>query len=100
MDETVMVVSEYIKWCEQKEIPTKKVKVFPNSKPWVTKELKETICRKREAYLNNDIGAGRQIQKELGQQIRKAKSEYKDKIELLFRGGYMHDAWKGLKSMA
>nr|KAG5691046.1 hypothetical protein BaRGS_003076 [Batillaria attramentaria] len=31
MDETVMVVSEYIKWCEQKEIPTKKVKVFPNS---------------------------------------------------------------------
>nr|KAG5697965.1 hypothetical protein BaRGS_030278 [Batillaria attramentaria] len=31
MDETVMVVSEYIKWCEQKEIPTKKVKVFPNN---------------------------------------------------------------------
>ena len=32
------VISSYINFCENMLIPTKMVKIFPNSKPWTTKE--------------------------------------------------------------
>ena len=32
-------------------------------------------------------------------EIRKTKSEYKDKVELQIQSGNMRDAWKGLKNL-
>ena len=40
------------------------------------------------------------MQTELKQQIKKAKTEYKEKVETQLRSGSMYDAWKGLKTMA
>lgn len=35
-------------------IPSKHIKVFPNNKPWVTREVKAAINRKKTEYLSCD----------------------------------------------
>ena len=101
LDHTATVISDYIAFCEDMIIPKKLVKSFPNSKPWITKELKKkTVSQKRDAYLKKDSEEGKRIQTELKRHIRDAKAEYKDNIELQFKGGNMRDAWRGLKTLA
>ena len=68
-------------------IPKKCIKSFPNSKPWITKDLQKTIYPKRDAYLKKDGEEVKRILTELKCQIRNAKIEYKDEIELQFKGG-------------
>ena len=80
LDQTVIVISDYIAFCEDKIIPKKPIRQFPNSKPWITKELRKTINQKRDAYLKKDSEKGKKIQTELRRQIRTAKVEYKGKI--------------------
>ena len=35
-------------------VPRRTVKCFPNNKPWVTKELKELLTRKKQLLAWND----------------------------------------------
>ena len=82
-------------FCEDMIIPQKDVKIFPN-KPWISKSLKHTINEKKIACQS---GSRVERKKKLREEIRKAKSEYKDKVELPFQSGNMRDAGKGLKSL-
>ena len=50
-DHTATVISDYIAFCEDMIIPKKLVKSFPNSKPWITKELKKTVSQKERCVL-------------------------------------------------
>jgi len=38
LDDLVFTVNSYIQFCEDLTIPQKTVSVYPNSKPWLTKE--------------------------------------------------------------
>ena len=38
--ETADVLSRYIQFCEEVNVHTKTVRIYPNSKPWITKDLK------------------------------------------------------------
>ena len=100
IDESVTVVTDYIKWCEQKEIPEKTVKIYPNTKPWVSKEMRNLAEKKREAYLDGKESENKNIQKDISAQIKRDRANYKDKTEAKFREGNMRDAWKGLKVMS
>ena len=58
--------------------------MFPNNKPWITKNIKGIINRKKLAFLKNDKEEYRSVQKELQEEIRKDKEQYKNKIESHF----------------
>lgn len=47
IDARTDVVSCYVSFCADDVIPEKTLKVYPNSKPWVTKELRTFVYRKR-----------------------------------------------------
>ena len=47
---------------------------------------KKTVSQKRDAYLKKNSEEGKRIQTELKRHIRDAKAEYKDNIELQFKG--------------
>ena len=100
LDHSATAISDYIAFCEDMIIPKKLVKSFPNSKPKITKQQKKTVSQKRDAYLKKDSEEGKRIQTELKRQIREEKAEYKDTIELQFKGGSMRDAWRDLISLA
>ena len=47
IDVIVESISDYINFCENNVIIEKTIKVFPNSKPWVGKELENILNEKR-----------------------------------------------------
>ena len=42
------IVSSYINFCEDMLIPSKFVKIYPNTKPWVTRELNQKLMKNTE----------------------------------------------------
>ena len=51
----------------------KKINRFPNEKPWVTKELRELLKKKRQAHKNKDLEEMRKITKRIKKHFKKAK---------------------------
>lgn len=47
LNDNVLVVYSYTTFCVNSIIPTKTLTVFPNNKPWVTKELKNILNKKK-----------------------------------------------------
>ena len=86
-------------FCVDSVIPTKTVFTFANNKPWVTKEVKEVINKKKATLSNKDVNL-RSIQRELNSVIKVAKRSYKEKVEKLFKSNQTCDAWKGLKQLS
>ena len=88
-----------ISFCVDNIVPTKTVKIYPNNKPWVTKDVKSLLNRKKAALSNNNNDI-RSVQRELNKSINDAKRAYKDKVEHLFKSNKTKDAWKGLKCLS
>jgi hypothetical protein len=99
VDEATDVISSYITFCEDTIIEKKEVKIFPNNKPWISKSLKRTINEKKVAFQSGNKEERKKVQRKLREEIKKAKLEYKDKVEQQFQSGSMRDAWQGLKNL-
>ena len=99
LEHNVDVITSYITFCTDMLVPTKSVNVYPNNKPWVTKELKEVINKKKRALSNNREDL-KSVQKELNSKIHIAKTAYKQKVEDLFKSQKSKDAWKALKFLS
>lgn len=100
LNELTSTDSSYVSFCVDSNIPCKGITVFPNNKPWVTKELKSVINMKKRIFYTGSIQEKKEINRVLRRQIRKAKSVYRDKMELKYTSGDLRTAWKGIKSMA
>ena len=80
-------------------IQTKTVRICPNNKPWITKELKGILNEKKHAFLNGDCTSVRGLNREFRSKLKLAKLQYKDKVERKLLCGNANDAWKGLNMM-
>ena len=69
-------VTRYIKFCEGLICPEKIIKCYPNNKPWITKEVKDIITRKRVTFSSGDKAKLKSLQKELRDGIRKCRVKY------------------------
>ena len=92
-------VTDYIKFCEDMIIPTKEIKIYPNSKPWVNKDIRELLKRNQLALKTGDLVEKRSIQKELSQHIRQSKKKCGQKVEDKLRQGDPKSAWQGIKRL-
>ena len=99
LENNVDTVSEYIKFCEDMIVPQKQVKCFPNNKPCVTKDLKETLNKKKAALSRDDRGDIRDVSHELQSAIRSCKDTFKCKLEAKFQSNNTRDAWRALKQI-
>lgn len=95
-DELTDVITEYINFNIDMIIPQKEIKQFPNNKPWISSTLRKLIIDKHSSY-SNDAPDYKDKQKEVNDAILCAKLDYKDKVEAMFKGNKMKEAWKGLK---
>lgn len=80
-------------------IPDTTFRVFPNDKPWVNKELKLALKRKRRAFEQGYMLKMNDIQKEIRQIIHDSKRNYKLRIETQMRGNNLRLAWQGMYTM-
>ena len=95
----VDVITDYLKFCEDSIIPIRSVKLYPNNKPWVSKELKEMLNIKKRCIASKDVDGRKLIQKTLNKKVRECKMQYKNKIEDMFKSNNTKAAWKGLKTL-
>ena len=58
-------VSSYITFSVDSTVPSKKVVIYPNNKPWVTKELKSTINKKKVIYCTGDQFEKKEVSREV-----------------------------------
>lgn len=100
IDELSDTVSSYVTFCVDTVIPVKTVITFPNNKPWVTKDLKTVINKKKRIFFTGDPVERKSVSREVRAEIVKAKSKYRENIEKQYVNGDLRAAWRGIKSMA
>ena len=91
-------VNDYITFCEDMCVEKKEVVIYPNNKPWLTKELKDRLNEKKNIFLKGDKNSLKQKQREIKSLIKKCKHAYKEKIERQFKSGDSRKTWEGLKA--
>lgn len=89
----------FINYCVDLVLPCKQVKVFANNKPWVTKEVKAAINRKKFAFFNGDVDQIKIAQKELKRVLRQSKRRYKDKLERSMDTCIPKALWDSMKTI-
>ncbi|KAJ8022010.1 hypothetical protein HOLleu_39377 [Holothuria leucospilota] len=100
LSDLVDVVSSYIQFCRENSIPTKKVKVSPNNKPWITKEVKSVINRKKQLYGRGEKDKLNAVQKEIARVIKVEKAKYRDTLEKKLAKNYIKQVWEGMRLMS
>ena len=75
-------MTDYIKFCTETVIPKKTVKCFPNNKPYITKEIKDCIHRKKLAFARRDRQEVKRVQKELNIKLREEKRQNGETFQL------------------
>lgn len=71
-------------FCVNSIIPSKQsMIIFPNSKPWITKELMQILHKKRKDFFSRALNCKRRRStKKVKRVIEAAKLKYKNKVEL------------------
>ena len=99
IDELTDVICSWTSYCENIVIPVKSVKLYPNSKPWVSKSLKGLLHKKGKAFREGNLIEMHNIEKEIKREIRAGKMRYKDKIENQLRMNNLGSAWSSMKTI-
>ena len=100
VSELAETVCDYISFCVQSVVPTKTITLFANNKPWVTKEIKHVLNKKKIAFNSNDQEGTKQVQKELKTVVREGKKVYRKKIEEELKKNNMKCVWDGISLMS
>lgn len=72
------VVTSYISYCDDTVTPTEQITLHPNNKQLITKDMNYCLVQKKRAFSQGDKLRVRELEKEFR---RKAKINYKDKVE-------------------
>ena len=99
IDSAAKVISSYINFCVDMTINTKQIRYFGNDKPWVSKQLKALLHKKRDAFKQNDKDKVKAIQRDIDKQITADKRSYKAKLEDSFKGNDPRQYWKGIETI-
>ena len=97
--ETADVLSSYIQFCEEVNVHTKTARIYPNSKPWITKDLKKQIIDRNRLFAEGKKVEWKIADKEIKKQIRENKLKNKDKVEEQYFSGDVRNAYKGIKAL-
>ena len=97
LDELTDTISAYVNFCTDISIPVKHIKVFANNKPWITKNVKEIINRKKGIFCKGSAEELKGVNRELKRVIKQEKAKYKNKVEENFTENNMKRVWHGMK---
>lgn len=99
MDEICTVTTDYINFCVQSVIPTKTIKVYPNNKTYITKDIKQTMNLRKVAFKDKDTMELQKRDKELKGKLREARETHKRHLEEAFKAGNPRKTWETMKNM-
>lgn len=68
-------ITDYIRFCEDTIVPSKKVRCYPNNKPWIKTEIKSLLNGKKRAFMAKDRDELRAVQKELKEKTERGQEQ-------------------------
>ena len=99
LDTFVDSVVGYINFCVETTVPCKTVKIYPNNKPWICREVAEAIKQRRMAMHHCTREELRRRKADVRREIRKAKNHYARNIESNLNTNQPATAWKCLQDL-
>ena len=57
--------TNYVSFCVDTVVPVKRCKIYPNNKPWVSKQLKDVLNTKKRVYFQGGVGERKAVQREV-----------------------------------
>ncbi len=99
LNKTTETITDYIKFCVETVVPKKEVIHFPNNKPYITKEVKACINKKKLAFKQRDRAGAAAAQKELNVVLRKAREKHRNAIEQSGSSTDNKKLWDSLKKI-
>ncbi|KAI3363778.1 hypothetical protein L3Q82_001207 [Scortum barcoo] len=100
IDSLTHCLTDYINFCVENTVPTRTVRSFSNSKPWITPDIKALLKEKRRAFVSGNKEELKSVQRELRRMIRKGKDCYRRKMEHQLQQNNICGVWKGLKTIS
>ena len=92
-------LTDYLNFCADMISPAKTVRCYPNIKPWVTREVKAVLNRKKAAFGSRDKEEMKAAQLEVKRCVREAKDSYRRKVEQKLRENNIKEVWDGVKTI-
>ena len=92
INELTNTVSSSVLFCEEAVFLRTKLKLYADSKPWVTKNIR-VLIKEHKIYPNDTDTEKRDVKREVRLEIKKAKLKYKDKIENELKSSDFKTAW-------
>ena len=96
-------MSEFIRKCIGDVVPSVTFKTFPNQKLWIDGSIRTKLKARTTAYNHSkatrNMAEYKQCSYSLCNAIKKAKRQYRDKVESQFNGSNMRRMWQGLQTI-
>ncbi|KAI3359006.1 hypothetical protein L3Q82_015389, partial [Scortum barcoo] len=96
IDSLTDCITDYINFCVETTVPTKRVRCFSNNKPWVTPDLRALLLEKRTAFQSGDRDELRRGRGILKRKIKECKASYRRKMEDHLQQNNVREVWRGL----
>ncbi len=97
LDELTDVICSYATFCRDTIVSSKRVKIYPNNRPWVTKSVKSCVKKKKCAFKKGVAPDLLLATKELKTEILRAKQKYRSELENKMAA---NTAWSSMKVIA
>ncbi|XP_068162187.1 uncharacterized protein [Antennarius striatus] len=91
--------TDYMNFCVDTVAPVRTIRCYPNNKPWVTKEVKAVLNRKKRAFRSKNEEEMRKAQKEVRLCLREAKEAYRRKLEKQLGRNQVREVWNGMRTI-
>ncbi|KAI4903872.1 hypothetical protein NFI96_022133, partial [Prochilodus magdalenae] len=92
-------VLKHINSCVDRVTTHKTIKIFPNQKPWMNREVRLLLKARDSAYRSGDQEAYNLARANLRRGISKAKHCYKQQIEEHFNSSDPRRMWQGIRTI-
>ncbi|XP_077578764.1 uncharacterized protein LOC144200462 [Stigmatopora nigra] len=100
IDSLTHCITDYINFCVENIVPSKKVRCYSNNKPWVTRDLRALLNKKKRAFRSGEKESLKTVQKELKREIRRGKTSYRRRLEKQLQRGNTKEFWRSLRTIS
>ncbi|KAM7373781.1 hypothetical protein PAMA_022061 [Pampus argenteus] len=89
----------YIKNCIDTVTVQKRIRVYPNQKPWMTRGVQQLLKQRNIAFRTGDRDHYSAARADLRRGIKLAKAEYRRRIEVHLESNNSRQVWQGIQHL-
>ncbi|CAJ1076957.1 uncharacterized protein LOC125983400 [Xyrichtys novacula] len=89
----------YIQHCIATVTVEKQIRIYPNQKPWMTREVQQLLRERNTAFRSGDQVLYSAARADLKRGVKGAKSDYRRRIEAHLESNNSRQVWQGVQQL-